>query len=119
MFGGHLPDNDEFTNSLITNDEVLEVNQRGARAHEFSSSGNQIVWVSDAADGKSKYLGVFNVGDKAPEDIRVNWAPLGLPATCVVRDLWEKKEIGKFPEGRAFQVPPHGSGLYKLTPAAL
>ena len=23
MFGGHLPDNDKFTNSLITNEEVL------------------------------------------------------------------------------------------------
>jgi hypothetical protein len=60
---------------------------------------------------------VFNVGDKAPENIRVDWAQLGLPATCIVRDLWEKKEIGRIPEGRAFQVPPHGSALYKLTPA--
>ena len=117
MIGGHLPDNDEFTNSLITNDEVLEVNQKGARAHEFSSSGNQIVWVSDAPDGKSKFVGVFNVGDKAPEEIRVNWAQLVLPATCTVRDLWEKKAIGRISQGRNFRIPPHGSALYKLTPA--
>jgi alpha-galactosidase len=117
MLGGNLPDNDEFTNALITNDEVLQVNQKGSHARAFSSSGNQIVWVSDAPDGISKYLGVFNVGDRAPESIRLNWAPIGLASVCVVRDLWAHHDIGKLTDGNAFQIPPHGSGLFKLTPS--
>jgi hypothetical protein len=55
MFGGDLPSTDDSTLSLISNDEVLAVDQHSAGAGE-------------------KYLAVFNVGDAGPIDIRVEWA---------------------------------------------
>jgi len=117
MFGGDLPSNDEFTNSLITNDEVLAVDRKGARGREFSSGGPQIVWIADAVGSNAKYLAVFNVGDGEPADVSVRWSALGLPATCSVRDLWDRKDLGEVRDGRTFRVAPHASGLYKLTPA--
>ena len=116
IFGGDLPSNDEFTDSLITNDEVLAVNQKGARGHELFSTGPQVVWVADAVGSSAKYLGVFNLGEPAPLDIRVRWGALGLPETCAVRDLWEHKDLGEIRKERVFRVAPHASGLYKLTP---
>ncbi|MGA2324794.1 MAG: glycoside hydrolase family 27 protein [Bryobacteraceae bacterium] len=116
MFGGDLPSNDEFTLALITNDEVLAVNQKATGSRELFSRGDQVAWVSDAPDRRSKYLAVFNVGDQGPADIRVNWSELGLPETCALRDLWERKQMGPVRGGHVFPVPSHGAGLYKLTP---
>jgi alpha-galactosidase len=117
MFGGHLPDNDAFTESLITNDEVLAVNQQGARGRALAEGGAAVVWAADAVGSQAKYVAVFNVGDQQPIDVRVEWRSLGLPARCALRDLWERKDLGVVEGGRAFRVAPHASGLYKVEPA--
>jgi hypothetical protein len=114
MFGGDLPSNDDFTLSLLTNDEVLAAGQNATRSRQLFQRGDQIAWTSDAAAPGAKYLAVFNVGDQAPLEIRVNWSELGLPATCAVRDLWEKKDLGTVKDGYTFKIPPHGSGLYRV-----
>ena len=116
MFGGHLPDNDEFTLALITNDEILAMNQKGAGGKQLFANGNQIAWTSDAAGSKAKYVAVFNTGDTEQEQIRVNWADLGLPAKCAVRDLWAHKDMGTVESGQAFAVKPHASAVYRITP---
>jgi hypothetical protein len=54
MFGGHLPDNDQFTTSLIANDEVLAVNQRGAGGRAVAESGDGVVWVADEVEFPAK-----------------------------------------------------------------
>jgi alpha-galactosidase len=118
MFGGNLPDNDDFTLSLITNAEVLEVNQKATASRQLFSRDNQVAWVAETAGSPSKYLAVFNVGDAASEDIRVSWSELGLPEDCWLRDLWAKRDMGKVERGRVFPLAPHASAFYKLTPAA-
>lgn len=115
MFGGDLPSNDEFTLSLITNDEVLEVDQKGSHGSALSEGGASVVWTADAPGSKAKYVAVFNVGDARPIDIRVDWGSLGMPARCTLRDLWERKEAGAIEGGYTFHVAPHASGLYKVT----
>jgi hypothetical protein len=114
MFGGDLPSNDDFTLSLLTNDEVLAADQTGTHSRQLFQRGDQVAWTSDAAAPGGKYLAVFNVGDQAALEIRVEWSELGLPATCAVRDLWEKKDLGRVKDGYAFKIPAHGSGLYRV-----
>lgn len=116
MFGGDLPSNDPATLALITNDEVLAVNQKGARPRELFRKGEGIAWVSEAPDGKSKYLAVFHAGEGPTVDVRVDWAEIGLGGTCVVRDLWKKADTGRVSEGQTFSLAPHSSGLYRITP---
>jgi alpha-galactosidase len=118
MFGGDLPSSDAATVALITNDEVLEANQKGDRPRELFTRGDEVAWISDAPDGKSKYLAVFNVGDSGPLEVKVNWSELGLPGACALRDLWAKKTVGAVKEGQAFSVPAHGAAFYRLTPVA-
>lgn len=117
MFGGHLPDNDEFTLSLLTNDEVLAVDQKASMSKQLFSNGNQVAWMAEMPGTKAKYVAVFNTGDGAEEKVQVNWADLGLPANCTVRDLWAHKDLGAAKDGRAFDVKPHASGFYRVTPA--
>src|ERR1035437_7819806 len=113
MFGGNLPDNDEFTLSLITNEEVLAVNQKASKSKELFTKENQVAWFAETAAemaaSPAKYLAVFNIGDTADENIRVNWSDLGLPAKCAVRDLWAKKDLetaGKARRSKSRPTPP-------------
>ena len=117
MFGGDLPSNDDFTLSLISNDEVLAVDQHGAHGGAFAEGGASVVWTADGSSAEEKYVAVFNVGEAGPIDIRVAWAALKLPARCVLRDLWERKDIGATSGGYTFRVGPHGSGIYKIRAA--
>ena len=114
MFGGDLPSNDEFTLSLLDNDEVIAVDQKAAHSRQLFPRGDQIAWISDAEGSDAKYLAVFNVGDQAPAEIRVEWKDLGLPPRCALRDLWEKKDLGTVQGGYTFQLAPHASGLYRV-----
>ena len=117
MFGGDLPSNDDFTLSLISNDEVLAVDQRGAHGGAFAEGGDSVVWTADGPGADEKYVAVFNVGEAGPIDIRVEWAALKLPERCILRDLWERKDMGAIPGGYTFRAGPHGSGIYKITAA--
>ena len=62
MFGGDLPSNDTFTLSLLTNPEVLEVNQHSSNNRQISRVGDTVVWAADAPD-RGQYLSAFNAGD--------------------------------------------------------
>ena len=117
MFGGNLPDNDDFTLSLLSNDEVLGVNQKATAARELFRRGNQVAWVAEIGASPEKYVAVFNIGDTADEQVRIDWSALGLPQSCAVRDLWAATDLGTVRDGRTFKVAPHASGFYKLTPA--
>jgi hypothetical protein len=117
MFGGDLPSNDDFTLSLISNDEVLAVDQHGSRGGAFAEGGDSVVWTAEGPGANEKYVAVFNVGEAGPIDVRVAWAALKLPERCVVRDLWEREDIGAIPGGYTFRAGPHGSGIYKITAA--
>jgi alpha-galactosidase len=116
MFGGDLPSNDEFTLSLLTNDEVLAVNQKGAHGQAVAEAGDSVIWAADAAGANAKYIAVFNVGDKETILVHVDFRAFHLPSKCTVRDLWERKDVGAFNDGHVFQIAPHASGLYKLSP---
>lgn len=116
MFGGNLPDNDAFTLDLITNDEVLAVDQKATASRELFHKDNQIAWIGETAGSPGKYLAVFNTGDAGSEEIAIQWSELGLPANCAVRDLWDRKELGSVRGGRAFQIAPHAAGFYKIRP---
>jgi hypothetical protein len=116
IFGGDLPSNDDFTNSLLTNEEVLAVDQTGAHGREFYREGDHIVWIAEAPGSTAKYLGVFNADEK-PAAVRIEWRALGLPEVCTLRDLWEKKDLGAIRDGHSFALAPHASGLYKVTAA--
>jgi len=61
ILGGNLPKNDDFTLSLLTNDEVIAVNQNSANNRQLFNTNNQVAWVADVPGSKDKYLAVFNI----------------------------------------------------------
>ena len=116
IFGGDLPTNDAFTLSLLTNEEVLAVDQKGSHGYPFWQSGSQVAWIADGANANEKYLGVFNTGERAGE-LRVDWGALKLPERCTLRDLWKQEDVPASGGGYRFALAPHASGLYRVSAA--
>jgi len=113
MFGGELRDNDEWTNSLLTNREVLRVHGEGRDPRPVTVGGDLRVWTSVAPDG-SLYAAVFNLTDGRAE-AGTAWASLGLAGPQTVRDLWSGKDLGTFSDGWNEELPPHGSRLLQVS----
>jgi len=61
ILGANLPQNDSFTLSLLTNDEIIAVNQHSTNNKQLFNRNNQIVWMADAPDSSDKYVALFNV----------------------------------------------------------
>jgi alpha-galactosidase len=115
MVGGDLASADDWTVSLLTNREVLAVDQHTTGNHVVSSSDNRAVWVAESTSRDCYYLAVFNRGESKGE-FRYRWKDLGLGQTSyAVRDLWEHKDLGSSKE-LLVTIEPHESVLYKLQP---
>jgi hypothetical protein len=66
MFGGDLPSNDEFTLALITNKDILEVNQHSINRKQLFRENDLIAWIADDPKTGDKYLALFNASDQQP-----------------------------------------------------
>jgi alpha-galactosidase len=116
IFGGDLPTNDAATTALITNDEVLAVDQHSIHNHQSLEEGNIRAWVADVPDSNDHYIAVFNLGDKS-EYLDLPWNKLGVNASSdEVRDLWMKSSLGN-KNGVQVELRPHASALYRVSPA--
>ncbi len=68
IFGGDMTKLDEFTVSVLTNPEVLEVNQNSTRNRQVSREKNLIVWAADVPGSLDKYVALFNAQSKGDID---------------------------------------------------
>jgi hypothetical protein len=116
MLGCNLPDADDWTLSLLTNDQVLAIDQDelGAPAKRVSKQNGMEVWVKTLRDG-SKAVGLFNRSGTTAT-INLNWADAGLKGKQRVRDVWEQKDIGDFDGAYSATVGSHGVGLLLCKP---
>jgi alpha-galactosidase len=64
MFGGNLPDNDEFTLSLLTNKEVLDVSKYSSNNRQLFRKNDLVAWTADDSKTGDKYLALFNAQDQ-------------------------------------------------------
>ena len=62
MFGGNLPDNDNFTDSIITNDEVLNMHKVSVNNQQWFNENDVIGWTADDPENGDKFVALFNNG---------------------------------------------------------
>ncbi|HVZ26967.1 MAG TPA: hypothetical protein VG842_12965, partial [Sediminibacterium sp.] len=105
---------DDFTLSLLTNDEVIALDQdpMGRQAKQVQKADKYQVWMKPLQDG-SHAIGIFNLSDTY-QDIRVAWNKIGLTHGGKLRDLWRQKDLGSFADTFDTKVPPHGVRLVRL-----
>ncbi|WP_246469618.1 X2-like carbohydrate binding domain-containing protein [Cohnella nanjingensis] len=112
--GDDLSNLDEYGLGLLTNDEVIAVNQAGHPVHPVSTASDQQAWYANNGDG-TYTVALFNLGSKGAS-VGVNWRDIGLNGSASVRDLWSHQELGAFASGIApVYLEPHASRLFKVT----
>lgn len=120
MMGGHMPNNDAYTLSLLTNSELINVNQHSFHNRCIQNTAYPI-WIADIPDSNDLYLAVFNRTSAGPAPVQVSLNQVPIRNTnrgikrCSIRDLWTHTELGEFTDTFLPQVDAHGAGLYQLT----
>ena len=115
LIGCDLSQMDEFTLALLTNPEVLEVNQDplGRQASRVQDEDRLEVWARPLADG-SWAVALFN-RSRTEADVTVDFYDLGLSGSQVVRNLWARRVEGVFKGSYSATVSRHGALLLKLS----
>ena len=116
--GGDLTKLDELGLELLTNDEVIAVQQSGDVAQLVNSDGapQTQVWVAHHADG-TLTVALFNLDDRETRTVSAHWKDLGLLGPARVRDLWTHQDLGAVNDNWEAQLAPHACRLIKITPA--
>jgi len=120
---------DDFTLNLLTNDEVIEVDQDplGKSARLVADENGIQIWVKPLEDG-SYCVGLFNTADygKTPQSyfrwgnepikkFAFDFEKAGLKGKWLLRDLWRQKELGVFEGSFPAEIPHHGVILVRMT----
>jgi alpha-galactosidase len=117
LIGADIIHMDNFTLGLLTNDEVLAIDQDALAkpaVRLWEKDGVQ-VWVKELRDG-SKAIGIFN-GNEKPAKPTVPFSSIGLPAQLKLRDCWRQQDLGLFRNSFTGQVPVHGVLLLRARAA--
>jgi alpha-galactosidase len=114
LIGCDMSEMDKFTIDVLSNDEVLAVNQDalGKTASRRWQDGRLEVWSRPLWDGTIA-VGLFNRSQRAAK-VTAKWSDLRLQGPQPVRDLWQQKDIGSFNNAFASTVPQHGAMLLKI-----
>jgi alpha-galactosidase len=114
LIGADMSAMDQFTVDVLSNDEVLAVNQDplGKPAGRVARDGWSEVWARPLADG-TMAVGLFNRGITAAP-VTVKLPALGLTGKQPVRDLWQQKDLAAASDTLTLTVPRHGAVLLKI-----
>jgi len=116
IMGGDLRKLDEFTLSLLTNDEVLAVNQASTDGRELFKRDGLAAWRAKSAVGQDIYVAVFNLRE-IPALVTIKLEDLGLRGVARVRDLWRRSDLKPVQGEFVPLIPRHGAGLFRLSAA--
>ncbi len=111
MFGGNLPENDEFTLKLLTNEDVLYINQHSVGNKELRFDENSSIWTAKDPNSDAAYLALFNTGEE-PKVISVATKEFTGDEELEFYELWKGTSINA--REINIEIPPHGSKLYRV-----
>jgi alpha-galactosidase len=113
LIGCDLENLDSFTYNLLTNDEVIALDQDplGFQARQIIKTDSIQVWVKELEDGQ-KAIGIFNLSEQ-PVKYDLIFEKIGLKNSVGLRNVWTKKDFGNFNGDYKTTIPSHGVELLK------
>ncbi|WP_343532813.1 NPCBM/NEW2 domain-containing protein [Pedobacter sp.] len=120
LIGCDMEKLDDFTLNLLTNDEVIEVNQDplGKQGTCLQTIGDLKIYVKELEDG-SKAIAFANFGIEPVEMSYAGFSNIGLKGRFAIRDIWRQKQVVNIDTKTsklALKVPAHGVLFYKFSP---
>jgi alpha-galactosidase len=121
ILGNDLTKLDAFTASLLTNDEVLDIDQdalgkqatRIGKTAAQTAAGDELQVYGKPLDDGSWAVGLFNLGE-AKATVTVRWSDLAVHGAQIVRDLWRQRDLGSFDSEFSTPVESHGVVLVRI-----
>ena len=124
IIGANLTEMNDATLKLLTNADVLAIDQTATRSGEVlhaegvARSGNVVVWTADLPEGfpggYTQALALFNTGDQLVT-ISTSFEAYRIDsATYHVRDAWAERDLGKHTSIENLSLDPHASTLWLL-----
>jgi len=115
MFGGDLPSNDDFTLSLLTNEEVLRMHRESTNVRQLFQQDGKVAVTSHNSKTGEHYLAIFNISDDVePMKISVSLADVGIKGKSGITNMWTGENVGTFTDEFSVTLPAHASGLFLL-----
>lgn len=111
FFGGELRLTDNYTLSLVTNPEVINVNQNSEKPLFVYNKGGIAVWQTKIENCTA--VAVFNLSDEE-KHYKLSFSDLGVENVRAVRDLWARKDIPKCENDVAVSLKPHSSEFFEI-----
>jgi alpha-galactosidase len=115
FFGGNLPNNDEFTLSLLTNKEVLKMHRESSDVRQLFRQDGKVAITSKNKKTGDTYLGLFNISENSPVEVKINLADLNLKGNVKITNMWSGETVGIIKDSFSASFRSHASGLYKLS----
>lgn len=111
FFGGEFRLTDNYTLSLVTNPEVINVNQNSEKPLFVYNKGGIAVWQTKIENCTA--VAVFNLSDEENRH-KLKLSDLGIENVRAVRDLWARKDIPKCENDVAISLKPHSSEFFEI-----
>jgi alpha-galactosidase len=109
--GGDLTQLDSFGKQLLSNDDVIGIDQSGKPAKQ-ALGGDIPVWVTNL--GHNNYIvALFNTAG-TPVSYTLPWDELGFANAADVRDLWLERDLGRAQRGFTTVLAGHGVRLLRI-----
>lgn len=111
MLGCEMTDMDEWTVSLLTNEDVIHMLKNRRNPYQGVRSLDLIVWTAE--DDEYQYVAFFNIGTKEKAFV-LALDQIGLSGTYKMQNMWSKEEISDVTEKILTEVAPHDAKLFRL-----
>lgn len=130
LIGCPIEQLDAFTLNLLTNDEVIEINQDplGKPARLLTDENGVQLWAKPLEDG-SISVGLFNIanfaktpetyfrwGDEKAKNYTFDFTKIGLKGKYKLRDVWRQKDLGTFNGSFNTEIRHHGVVMLRMFP---
>lgn len=112
IMGGDLRHLDDATLALLTNPDILAVNQASSGNRPHIVEDGTRIW-SARAPGGDHYVALFNTTSK-PKRVALPLDMLGIRSPVAVRDLWARRALADTAGEIAQDLPAHGASLLRL-----
>lgn len=110
--GADLPENDTFTLNIMTNAELLEIEDVTHCAHEVYRTEDCIAWMAPVKNERGCYVALFNISD-SDKELSFSLADYELDCYQSAKELWSKKEYQNKADLTA-TVPAHDAVVFRL-----
>lgn len=117
MIGGEMTGFDDFTMSLVTNRDILDMHKDARHSHQVFRKEidgvEHILWTAVSARG-GQYVAVFNAGEKDSE-IEIPLVDLEIYDQISGKELWSGQEV-QAEESLTVKLESHGAKAFLLKP---